>query len=216
MFKYKLQWQETGGIKSSETAYSESTQYFSGRDIRPFNFGNDILIEPSTGGASDEEVVYDADDFAKDEPESLYEAENDDEESSTAPDLTPVIPPTVPATSPESDVSEPVTIVISRKNRKRKRRVCAPDVSQQRDEPPSKRRTGPPAPVIQPGATVFLKSGDRVYGVFETWTVNDKCLVKITGFCTNEHPYVDKYNHNDIGCFDVSELQVSFNNTTQQ
>ena len=70
MFKYKLQWQETGGIKSSETAYSESTQYFSGRDIRPFNFGNDILIEPSTCGASDEEVVYDADDFAKDEPES--------------------------------------------------------------------------------------------------------------------------------------------------
>ena len=58
----------------------------------------------------------------------------------------------------------------------------------------------------------------RVYGcgVFETWTENDKCLVKITGFCTNEHPYVDKYNHNDIGCFDVSELQVSFNNTTQQ
>jgi hypothetical protein len=66
-FKWKVRWLETGGLSKAERPYTISNYFISSRDLKPFCFGNDSLVE--FGFVEDvlEAVDYNDDDFEKEE-----------------------------------------------------------------------------------------------------------------------------------------------------
>lgn len=124
LYRYKVKWLESGGIKPSQKP-GDISPYIEARDLKTFYLGNNVFVEPATMDVDDDgEVIYDEDDEHPVPPPVSHPP-------MLPPVLPPVSPPPVDAPPVSPQVINDGTLVISRKNKNKKRRR-KPDSEEER------------------------------------------------------------------------------------
>ncbi len=66
LYRYKMKWSETGGIKRSELQGHHSTYYIDARDLKLFYRGDHVRTEPArdtVDGDDNDDIAYSVDDY---------------------------------------------------------------------------------------------------------------------------------------------------------